>query len=85
MSQPDYKALKKLADACRKAGIRSYKDANCEFTLTDDAPISNYKRKTIQKTPTEAVIDDTFKSDQLTEEQLLFYSVVSTESEHESN
>ena len=40
MSNIDYKAIKKLADVCRKAGIKHYKSADFEFTLTDEAPVS---------------------------------------------
>lgn len=68
----DLKALKKLADACRKAGIKHYKDAQMEFTLTDDAPVSNYKRK--QKTPQYTSNTDVLSQDTLTEEQLLMWS-----------
>ena len=41
----DVKALKKLAEACRSAGIKHFKNAEMEFTLTDDKPVSNYKKK----------------------------------------
>lgn len=77
----DYKELKKLAAECRKAGIKSFKNSECEFTLTDDAPVSNYKRKTIEKEAPGPVIDSTFTSEQLSDEQLLFYSVMDLESE----
>lgn len=39
------KDLKKLAAACRAAGIRSFKNSEVEFTLTDELPLSNYKQK----------------------------------------
>ena len=80
MSLPDYKELKKLSDACRKAGIKSFKCAEFEFTLTEDAPVSNYKRRQ-RKTGelTEPVLDTTFKSDTLTESQLLFWSTENQE------
>jgi hypothetical protein len=68
----DLKALKKLADACRKAGIKHYKDTNMEFTLTDDAPVSTYKKK---KSVGDLDQEYTIPTDSLTEEQLLFYSV----------
>lgn len=38
MDFPDPKALKKLADACRKAGIKSFKGYGLEFTLDDRQP-----------------------------------------------
>ena len=74
----DYKALKKLANACRQAGIKSFKNSEVEFTLTDEGPISNYKRRTIKKTSElkEESTKELLNHDSLTEEQLLFYSVL---------
>lgn len=77
MSLPDAKALKKLAKACRDAGIKQFKNAEFEFTLSDDAPISNYKKKQVNTTgmaPETSPIDSNFKGEALTEEQLLFWS-----------
>lgn len=76
MSLPDFKSIRKLADICRKAGIKSFKNADFEFTLTDDAPISNYKRRksTIQTDTTTKPVDSTFKSDSISNEALLFWS-----------
>lgn len=71
----DAKALKKIADACRKAGITHYKCADFELTISPDAPPSNYKKRQAVKDPS-PVIDDTFKSDALTEEQLLLWSSI---------
>lgn len=72
----DFKALKKLADTCRKAGIKSYKCPEFEFTLSDEGPLSTYKKKALKSNP-EAFSDTSIKAsdDNLTEEQLLFYSV----------
>lgn len=72
----DYKELKKLADTCRKAGIKYFKNAEMEFTLSDEGPISNYKRKQAKPAAEESVVADTLKDTQLTEDQLLFYSVI---------
>lgn len=38
MNFPSAKDLKRLAAACRKAGIRTFKGEGIEITLTDDAP-----------------------------------------------
>lgn len=73
MSLPDLKALKKLADACRKSGIKHYKSADMEFTLTDYAPESNYKKKQAASEPQELAPEET-----LTQDQLLFWSSVDT-------
>lgn len=79
---PDFKQLKKLADACRKAGIQSFKGFGMEFTLTDEAPKSEYKkRKAVHQDdelPLHSYVDTTAESkieeDSLTDEQMLFYS-----------
>jgi len=70
----DAKALKKLADACRKAGITHFKNEHMEFTLSPEPPASNYKKRKASK-ETEPVVDSAFKSDTLTEEALLLWSV----------
>ena len=73
----DVKQLKKLADACRKAGIKHFKNAEFEFTLSDDtAPISNYKRKKVAEAPSTAdsPANKPFVTDSLTEDELLFWS-----------
>lgn len=77
------KELKRLAEACRKAGIKHYRDASgLEFTLTDDAPVSTYKKRSaMPKIDSKAsnspdidkIVDDGW--DTLSEEQKLFYSV----------
>lgn len=74
---PDFKQLKKLADACRKAGIKTFKGHGLEFTLTEDLPPpSDYKRK---KAETKPVVNhagpDRPETDQLTEDELLYWSV----------
>lgn len=72
MDLPDYKALKKLADACRKAGIQSFKGFGFEFTLAPEAPVSNYKKKTSSYQP--ATSNDNITTDGLSEQELLFWS-----------
>ncbi len=70
----DFKQLKKLADACRKAGIKHYKQGDLEFTLSDDAPV---KRNRQTKGPNKPYHqdDNRVETSELTPEQLLFYSV----------
>lgn len=82
MSTPDYKNLKKLADACRKAGIKSFKNAELEFTLTDAPPISNYKKREAKP---RAVEFEEVKDESLTDEQLLFWSIGDMPSENSGN
>lgn len=69
----DIKSLKKLAAACRKAGIKSFKSADFEFVLTDDAP-AVFKRsgKKLPNISESASIN--IQSDSLSEEELLFWS-----------
>lgn len=72
MNSADLKTLKKLADVCRKAGIKSYKDSSFEFTLTDDKPVSSYRKR--PKSNSLITTDDEFKSDTLSNEELLMWS-----------
>ncbi len=69
MDLPDPKALKKLADACRKAGITSFKGNGFEFTLGDKPGAAK------PKAAPEASGNDSFSSDSISEEALLFWSV----------
>lgn len=83
MNFPNAKDLKKLADACRKAGISHFKQGDLEFTLTSETPVSTYKKaqKANLLSPETKVdaIDNNFQSDELTEDQLLFWSAPSND------
>lgn len=74
MSLPDYKALKKLADTCRKLGIKHFKNAEFEFTLSEEAPVSNYKKRQAEQLPNDISTEDTASVDTLTDDQMLFWS-----------
>jgi len=65
------KELKKLAAACRKAGIKSYSSGDFSFTLTDDAPEPIRRGKA---TTGEASEPEKPESDTPTDEQILFWS-----------
>lgn len=80
MSQ-DIKTLKKIALACRQAGITSYKCPEFEITLTHDAPQSNYKKRTNKAAPD--LSDRIDNQTQLTEDQLLFYSVADIDAQYD--
>ena len=71
---PDYKILKKLADSCRKAGIKSFKGFGMEFTLSDEIPTSNYKANKASKQIAQADSSDEIESDSLTDDALLMWS-----------
>jgi len=75
----DLKELKKLAAACRKAGIKHYKSASgMEFTLSDDfqEPVRAAKgTKQAPAAPQAPTADTLFKGDAPSEEDLLFWSV----------
>lgn len=73
----DAKALKKLAAACRAAGITYFKNAECEFSLGQvPEKIKNPKAREALEVPQGPI-----ESDDLTEEQLLFYSVADIDGE----
>lgn len=69
---PSAKELKKLADACRKAGIKSFKGYGIEFTLSDAVPAPRAYRKAAPKKPVQA--SDKIETDEPSEEELLFWS-----------
>lgn len=72
MAIPNAKELKKLAKACREAGIHYFKSADFEFTLTGVAP---EKRSTSKGTP--ALLPETngdIETDSISEAELLFWS-----------
>lgn len=70
MQLPDPKALKKLADTCRKAGIIHFKSPEFEFTLDPD-----YQLKVDSKKPTvNHGITDQVESDSLSPEELMLWS-----------
>lgn len=80
MEELDTKLIKKLADACRKAGIRQFKGYGIEFTLSDDAPPqSAYKRKHAPKQPDNTPADPASLDgwDKLSDEEKLFWSAPS--------
>lgn len=68
MDFPDIKQLKKLADACRKAGIKSFKSPQFEFTLSDELP----EPKKQQMLP---LTEEKGGFPEPSEEELMFWSV----------
>lgn len=73
MDKFDVKTLKKLADACRKAGIRSFEGYGYKFELADELP-AKPQRKSKNAPTCDVQMPDELKSDTLTDEQLLYYS-----------
>lgn len=72
------KEIKKLADACRRAGIKSFKNSEVEFTLSDVLPIVPTRIRREQKATVsdvlqqpDAVINN---ENELSEDDLLFWS-----------
>jgi len=71
MPIPTAKELKKLAKACREAGIHYFKSGDFEFTLNGIAPEKATKSR---KTEAAADVQGEIETDTLTEEELLFWS-----------
>ena len=61
----DLKELKELLKVLRDKGVLEYRTKEIELKLSEDAPQSKYKRK--QET-------DELEEQELTEEELLYYS-----------
>lgn len=79
-SKLDLKLLKKLADQCRKSGIKEFKGYGMEFSLADHVPASNYKKSKEKQFYTQEEVET---EGTLTEDELLFWSTAdigSTES-----
>lgn len=73
---PTSKELKKLADACRKAGITSFKGGGIEITFSDNpAPTATRRRRAASAPQETPAAEGPFKSDTLSEEELLFWSI----------
>lgn len=78
----DTKQLKKIAKACRDAGIKHYKCEEFEFTLTDELPLSSYKQKIQAQLPDDgkhSIETDGWNS--LTPEEQLMWSSGATVNE----
>lgn len=71
----DVKTLRELAKECRRAGIKHFKCAEYEFTLSDEAPESDYKKNKRTTSQLQETTSNTeVQSDSLTEQELLFWS-----------
>ena len=68
------KELERLAKMCRKAGIKSFKSPEFEFTLTDEAPQKTTKAAIKASNAQYNNPDKDFETDTLTEDQLLMWS-----------
>ena len=73
MQLPDAKELKRLADACRKAGIVKFKGGGIEFELSSEAPESSYKKAKATKAFHQDSGD--VETDEPSPEELLLWSV----------
>lgn len=71
----DFKKLKKIADTCRKAGIKHFKCPEFEFTLADDTSVHSYvDNKSKSDLNASNSHSTTIETDTLTEEQLMMWS-----------
>jgi len=74
MNLPDIKQLKKLAAACRKAGIRHFKSADFEFTL-EDLPEPKPRKQASKDMLLSAATDDgRVQTDEMSPDAMLFWS-----------
>jgi len=81
MTLPSAKEIAKLATACRKAGISTFKGGGIEFTLTDTMPPSKQSKKQLQASPSSS--NDTIETDEPGYEALLHWSVTPRDDEEE--
>jgi hypothetical protein len=68
--------LKKLAKACRAAGISHFKNAEIEFTLTSlpDKPLKPGENRPMATGGLKSVIDEGFEAEGLSQDALLLWS-----------
>lgn len=68
--------LKKLAKACRAAGISHFKNAEIEFTLTSlpDKPLKPGEKRPMATGGLKSVIDEGFEAEGLSQDALLLWS-----------
>lgn len=71
-----HKELKQLADACRKAGIVSFKNEEVEFTLAPapPSPKRTRNRKTLNSQPLVVDEEEIRAEGDLSEEDALYWS-----------
>ncbi len=72
MTLPTAKELKKLTQACRSAGITAFEGGGIKFTLSDLPPTT--KKEASAKSAPVDLGPNTVESDELTDEQKLFWS-----------
>lgn len=70
MDLPDTKLLKNLANACRKAGIKSFKGFGFEFTLAEVIP----KAPRVKANTTEVDTNQPIETNGFSPEDMLYWS-----------
>lgn len=75
MSLPNPKEIKKLADACRKAGIAHFKCDSFEFTLSPQAQSVATPKPKSTAAGKDSPIGEAGEWDSLSEEAKLFWSI----------
>lgn len=72
---PDLKDLERVIELCRKKGVSSITLGDVRLEIREEAPKSNYKKRKeneLEHNPIDPYAN--FPTDNLTEEQLMFYS-----------
>lgn len=80
----DIKELKKIIELCRKTGVTEFKIDNIEFKLGAEpykAPQVTKAAQNVTYAPGGITADTRIQTDELTDEQLLYYSAVSHDSD----
>lgn len=79
MTLPSAKEIAKLAAACRKAGIQTFKGGGIEFTLSDSLPAPKTPKKVMAAMQEAASAP--VESEELSYDQLLSWSIPSQDDE----
>jgi hypothetical protein len=75
MAMPTPKELKKIAKACRDAGIKTFKGDGFELTFSDEALQPKPKRGAKAQQEVISPANSRFESDSPSDEELLLWSV----------
>lgn len=74
MALPSPKELKRIAKACREAGIKTFKADGLELTFSD-----SFELPKLKETSVERYASDMIPTDEMSDEDKLFWSVGNVE------
>lgn len=83
LNLPNAKELRRLAAACRKAGITKFKQGDLELTISEDAPAKVVKLTTKSASSVQDTVDNDGDWESLSDEAKLLWSVGGDQAQEE--